>query len=153
MERQNVVILHDLESPQTLRLRSATGQLRPAYCSAEGLCLLSGLREAEFQKFLTYPRPKRLANTPVSEEQMKLAVRKVKRFGYAVEDEICDEGTRGVAAPIYNGDGRIIAAIGVAGPRLRIRKSMFSKLAQTVVATSDEIAERLGYRGRQRIYI
>lgn len=153
LERQSAVLLHDLESPQTLRLRSATGQLRPAYCTAEGLCLLSGLREPELKKFLAAPRTQRRPNTPVDEEELRAQIRKVKRQGYAIEDEICDEGTRAVAAPIYNGDGRIVAVVGVAGPRIRIRKSQFPKLAQLVVATAEQISERLGYIHRQRIYI
>lgn len=153
LERQSAVLLHDLESPQTLRLRSATGQLRPAYCTAEGLCLLSGLREPELKKFLLAPRAQRRPSTPVDEEELRTHIRKVKRQGYAIEDEICDEGTRGLAAPIYNGEGRIVAAIGVAGPRLRIRKSQFPKLAQMVVTAAEQISQRLGYVQRQRIYV
>jgi DNA-binding IclR family transcriptional regulator len=153
LERQSAVLLHDLESPQTLRLRSATGQLRPAYCSAEGLCLLSGLREPELKKFLEAPRAPRRPNTPVDEEELRNHIRKVKRQGYAIEDEICDEGTRAIAAPIYNADGRIVAAVGVAGPRIRIRKSQFNKLAQTVVAAAEQVSERLGYVQRQRVYL
>ena len=153
LERQSAVLLHDLESPQTLRLRSATGQLRPVFCSAEGLCLLSGLREPELKKFLTLPRVARMPNSPVEEEALRLHLRKVKRQGYAVEDEICDEGTRGIAAPIYNGDGRVLAAVGVAGPRVRIRKSQFPKMAQVVIAAAYQISERLGYSRRQKIYL
>ncbi len=153
LERQSAVLLHDLESPQTLRLRSATGQLRPAYCTAEGYCLLAGLREPELKKFLMVPRIQRRPSTPMDDEELRAQIRKVKRLGYAIEDEICDEGTRGIAAPIYNGDGRIVAAVGVAGPRLRIRKSQFPKLAQTVMAAADQISQRLGYVQRQRIYL
>lgn len=153
LERQSVVLLHDLESPQALRLRSATGQLRPAYCTAEGLALLSGLRESELKKFLLAPRAKRLPTTPVSEVELRDQIRRVQRIGYAIEDEICDEGTRGLAAPIYNGDGRIVASIGVAGPRTRIRKSEFAKLAQMVVTAAEQISQRLGYVQHQRNYL
>jgi DNA-binding IclR family transcriptional regulator len=153
LDRTSVVFLHDLESPQTLRLRSGTGQLRPAFCTAEGLCLLSGLRPAELARFLAAPRSPRTDKTVTDEEALKLAIRRVKRIGYAVEDEECDEGTRCIAAPIHNGDGRIVAAVGVAGPRVRIRKMQFPKLAPLVVTAAAEIAERLGYSHRQKIYI
>ena len=153
LERQSAVLLHDLEGPQTLRLRSATGQLRPAFCTAEGLCLLSGLREPDLKKFLSAPRTQRRPGTPVDEEELRNQIRRVKRLGYAIEDEICDEGTRCIAAPIYNGDGRIVAAIGVAGPRARIRKSQFPKLAQTIMASAEQVSERLGYIKRQKIYL
>ena len=153
LERQSAVLLHDFESPQTLRLRSGTGQLRPAYCSAEGLVLLSGLREPELTQSLAQPRSRRTPATVTEDDALRAEIRKVKRQGFAIEDEICDEGTRCIAAPIYNGEGRIVAAVGVAGPRIRIRKSQFPKLAQTVVAAAEQVSERLGYSRRQKIYL
>lgn len=153
LERQSVVFLHDFESPQTLRLRSSTGQLRPAFCTAEGLCILSGLREAELAKFMSYARPQRTPKTIVDEDEMRTRIRKVKRIGYAIEDEECDEGTRCIAAPIYNGDGRILAAVGIAGPRIRIRKRQFPELAIIVVEAARQISERLGYIRRQPIFV
>jgi IclR family KDG regulon transcriptional repressor len=153
LDRTSVVFLHDLESPQTLRLRSGTGQRRPAFCTAEGLCLLAGLRTADLARFMLAPREPRTEKTVTDEEALRAAIRRVKRVGYAVEDEDCDDGTRCIAAPIHNGDGRIVAAVGVAGPRVRIRKSQFSKLAPVVVAAADAVAERLGYSHRQKIYV
>lgn len=153
LERQSVVFLHDFESPQTLRLRSGTGQLRPAFCTAEGLCLISGLREPQLAQFLTYDRPPRTPKTVTDEDELRARVRKAKRQGYALEDEECDEGTRCIAAPIYNGDGRIVAAVGIAGPRVRIRKSQFPKFAPIAIEAAQQISERLGYSRRQPIYV
>jgi DNA-binding IclR family transcriptional regulator len=153
LERQSVVFLHDFESPQTLRLRSGTGQLRPAFCTAEGLCLLSGLRERELTKFLEYPRPERTVKTTIDEAELRLRIKRVKKTGYAVEDEECDEGTRCLAAPIFNGEGRIVASIGVAGPRARIRKSQFPRMAPVVIEAAQQVSERLGYSRRQPIYV
>ena len=153
LERDSIVILHDFEGPQTLRLRSATGQLRPAFCTAEGICLISGLRQPQLEAFLAYPRKKRTDQTVVEEEGIVAKIRQVKRRGYAFEDEECDEGTRCVAAPIYNAEARIVAAVGVAGPRVRIKKSQVPALAQTVIATANEISQRMGFLQRQSIYI
>jgi len=153
LERQSVVFLHDFESPQTLRLRSGTGQLRPAFCTAEGICLISGLREPELAAFLSYPRDARTDRTATDEDTLRARIRRTKRQGYAVEDEDCDEGTRCIAAPIHNGDGRIIAAVGIAGPRVRIRKREFTKLAPLAIEAAQQISERLGFFRRQPVYV
>lgn len=153
LEQASVVFLHDFEGPQTLRLRSATGQLRPAFCTAEGMCLISGLRREEFEKFLAYPRAGRTAATVTDPEEFTSRIRQVKRRGYAFEDEECDEGTRCVAAPIFNAEGRMVAAVGVAGPRARIRKSQVTKLAPRVVDAANQISQRLGYVQRQPVYV
>ncbi len=153
LERNGVILLHDLEGPQSVRLRSATGQTRPAWCTAEGLVLLSGLREADLKRMLDQPRTQRTTRTIVDETELRNEIRQVKRNGYAIEDEIHDVGTRCIAAPIYNSEGRIIAAVGMAGPRTRVRRSQFGKLAQAVVSTADKISERLGAGKRQKIYV
>ena len=153
LERSSVVFLHDFESPQMLRLRSSTGQLRPAFCTAEGLCLLAGLREPALGKFMAYPRPQRTEKTVTSEDELRARIRQTKRRGYAVEDEECEEGTRAIAAPIYNGDARIVAAVGIAGPRVRIRKSQFAQIAPLAIEAAMQISLRLGYTRRQPIYV
>lgn len=153
LERQNAVFLHDFEGPQTVRLRSGTGQIKPAFCTAEGQCLISGLRGAPMTAFLKHPRPQRTPGTITEEHAFLNRIRLVKRRGYAFEDEECDEGTRCVAAPIHNAEGRIVAAVGVAGPRIRIRKSQVTKLAPLVIAAADEISVRMGYVRRQPLYI
>jgi DNA-binding IclR family transcriptional regulator len=153
MEHTNVVFLHDFESHQVLRLRSATGQLRPAFCTAEGKCLIAGLRPPQFEAFLQLPRHERTPKTVFEEESFIKQIRRVKRQGYAFEDEECEEGTRCVGAPIFNAEGRIVASVGVAGPRVRIKKSQVTKLAPVVIDAADEISQRMGYMKRQRIYV
>ena len=102
---------------------------------------------------MAYPRPQRTLKTITEEAELRLVIRKVKRVGYAIEDEECDEGTRAIAAAIYGADGRIVAAVGAAGPRIRIRKRDFSKIAPLVTDAAEQISERLGYIKRQKIYI
>jgi DNA-binding IclR family transcriptional regulator len=153
LERQSLVFLHDFESPQTLRLRSATGQLRPAYCTAEGQCLIAGLRAPQLEAFVKIPRLERTPKSITDEEGFLQRIRRVKRQGYAFEDEECDDGTRCVAAPIYNAEGRVVASVGVAGPRVRIKKTLVPKLAPVVIEAADDISRRMGYFRRQPIYV
>ncbi len=153
LQRDSVVFLHDFEGPQTLRLRSATGQLRPAFCTAEGLCLISGLRPPQLEQFLLYPRPQRTSQTVTEEDAFVARVRHVKRRGYAFEDEECEEGTRCVAAPIFNAEGAIVASVGVAGPRVRIKKRQVPEIAPPVIGAANEISQRMGFIERQPLYV
>lgn len=153
LEGNTAVYLHDFESPQTLRLKSRTGQMAPAYCVAEGLCLISGLREPELTKFMSYNRAQLTAKTMVDETELRDRIGRIKRQGYAIEDEENEEGTRCLAAPIYQNNGEIVASLGVAGPRLRMKKSQFAKLAPLVIEAADQVSVSMGYAGRPRIYI
>ncbi|APX89477.1 hypothetical protein BV394_06905 [Brevirhabdus pacifica] len=153
LEGQRAVFMHDFESPQTLRLKSGTGRQLPAFAVAEGLCLLSGMREPELERFLEAPRKPMTEKTITDAAEIRERVRRVKRQGYAIEDEECEIGTRCLAAPIYTSDGRVLAAVGVAGPRLRMKKSQFSKLAPVVIEAAETISQTMGFSGRPRIYV
>jgi len=147
---RSAVYIHDFESPEPVRLRSVTGQYRDAHATAEGACILAGMDDAALNEFLQGPLAALTANTITDPEALMEKIRRVRRTGFAVEDEEFELGARCIAAPVYRADGQIIAAVGVAGPRERIRKRNFSALAEVVAASAQRLSERLGYRTGQR---
>ena len=153
LNRRNVVFIHDFESNESVRLRSITGQYRPAHCTAEGLCLLAGLRSTALDAWLAEPLTPRTVNSVNSADELRERIRRVKRIGYATEEEECEIGTRCIAAPVFQADGKVIAAIGLAGPRLRLKKRDFPQLAEEVMACAQKLSERLGYEAGQPIYV
>lgn len=153
LNRRNVVFIHDFESNESVRLRSITGQFRPAHCTAEGLCLLAGLRSTALDAWLSEPLTPRTVHSVNSADELRERIRRVKRIGYATEEEECEIGTRCIAAPVFRADGKVIAAIGLAGPRLRLRKRDFLHLAEEVMARAQKLSERLGYEAGQPIYV
>lgn len=153
LNRRNVVFIHDFESNESVRLRSITGQYRPAHCTAEGLCLLAGLRNTALDAWLSEPLTPRTVNSVGSADELRERIRRVKRIGYATEEEECEIGTRCIAAPVFQADGKVIAAIGLAGPRLRLKKRDFPQLAEEVMTCAQKLSERLGYEAGQPIYV
>lgn len=141
-----IVFIHDFESNEAVRLRSITGQFRPAHATAEGICLLSGLPEAQLNEFLKRPLQACTPNTLTDPDALLDKIRTARRLGYATENEECELGTRCIAAPVLAADGRVIAAIGVAGPRDRIRKRNYPQITEVVVAAARKVSERLGYQ-------
>lgn len=152
LNRRNVVFIHDFESNDPVRLRSITGQSRPAHCTAEGLCLLAGLPSSALEAFLAEPLAARTPATLTNPDDLVERLRRVRRVGYATEDEECDVGARCIAVPVFQADGRIVAAIGLAGPRLRLKKSQFPQLADSLITAARRLSERLGYSQGDTIY-
>ena len=72
----------------------------------------------------------------------------VRERGYAVEDEESETGMRSLAAPIRNGAGEVVAAVGVAGPVQRLPDETLASFAPHVLSTAEAISVRLGYRSR-----
>lgn len=145
---RSAVYIHDFESPEPVRLRSITGHNRDAHATAEGACILAGMEDSALEDYLLGPLEALTPNTLTDPAALMEKLRRVRRTGYAVEDEEYELGARCIAAPVRRSDGKIIAAIGVAGPRDRIRKRNFAALADVVGMAAQRISERLGYRGR-----
>jgi len=141
----NVVYVNDFEGPHPVRLRSNIGLSKPAYCTAEGIALLTDLPREAIDEMLAGDL---VSPPPGAEADPAAIVAKIdeaRRLGYAIDDEESEIGMACVAAPVRGGDGRVVAGIGVAGPRTRLRKRMFPTLAARVVATADQISARFGY--------
>jgi DNA-binding IclR family transcriptional regulator len=69
---------------------------------------------------------------------------KVRKNGYAINDEELSIGNRAVAAPVLDREANAIAAINIAAPTPEYSKSQMEKiLAPKVIKTAREISEAL----------
>jgi DNA-binding IclR family transcriptional regulator len=70
---------------------------------------------------------------------------RVRRDRYAINRGQWREGVGGVAAPIRDGSGTVVAAVGISGPTDRLRLKVLRGFAPLVIATADKISRALGY--------
>lgn len=86
----------------------------PAYCSATGRVLLSGLTEEEARRHLDRVSMKRLTDrTLVNNTAVLRAVRLAAENGYAISDQELEIGMSAMAVPVRNRSGEIEAALSV----------------------------------------
>jgi DNA-binding IclR family transcriptional regulator len=69
----------------------------------------------------------------------------VRRQGWAETSEELEIGLNGVAAPIHDATGKVIAAVGASGPSHRLSPDSFPAVAARLVVGAREIGARLGY--------
>ena len=119
----------------------------PAYCSATGRVLLSGLPEADLADRLKQAdRPKRTARTLTSTAAIAAEIRETAKRGFAVSDEELELGLRSLAVPVYGKDRRILAALSVSAFSARVtvsefKKAFLPKLQSTAQSLSAAVAE------------
>ena len=68
--------------------------------------------------------------------QFRQELEKIRRQGYAVDDEEAVQGARCVSAPILNSDREPIAAVSVSGPVTRVSPNQVTVLAGAVSAAA-----------------
>lgn len=71
---------------------------------------------------------------------------RVREQGWASTSEELEIGLNAVAAPVYDGTGEVVAAVGASGPSYRLTAESFPAVA-TLVEGAREISARLGHFG------
>ena len=94
---------------------------------------------ASWNRFLRaylYASLDRNAKTIGNLVQFRQELEKIRRQGYAVDDEEAVQGARCVSAPILNSAGAPVAAVSVSGPVTRVTPSLVSALAGAVTSAA-----------------
>jgi IclR family pca regulon transcriptional regulator len=97
------------------------GSRLPAFCTSMGRVLLAYLPQDQLESFLsrvilTQYTPR----TINSVDKLRLALRNVRRNGYALVDQEYEIGLRSIAVPVYAGNGRVVAVVNLSGHAPRI---------------------------------
>ena len=148
LSQTSIVYLYNLESSQAIGIRSYIGARKPAFCTAEGRALLAYSPPEAVAAVLKEGMTARTAKTNTDAATLARTLDEVRLNGYASDDEESEVGMRGLAAPIRDISGKVIAAVGLAGPIQRLTKKDLRALAVDVMATADAVSVRLGYAAR-----
>ena len=146
LERSEIMYLFNLESQQAIGVRSYLGLRKPAFCTSEGRALLAFSPPEVVSRIVKKGLIPLTQNTTTEPAALHELLAQVKAKGYAVDDGESEEGMRGLAAPVWNASGAVVAAVGLAGPISRLSKKSLRSWTPWVVAAAHGISIRLGYR-------
>jgi DNA-binding IclR family transcriptional regulator len=142
---QRVLYIDKIESQHYLRVDRPIGQTDPLHCTALGKVLLSGLSDLEFEVFLKstalVPHTK---NTITNPEVLAGVIRNVKRQGYAVDLEELSLGIHCISAPVFDHANKVIAAISISGPHVRLTPERIEALKAQLIMNAAEVSKKLG---------
>lgn len=145
LDGDEVVYLHTLDSPEPVRAYSPIGGRAPAHCVATGKAMLAWLDEARLRALSVRLRawsPRTITGPGEFLREME----RVRQQGYAVNRGEWRESVGGIAAPVRDPNGRVIAALGLSGPIERLRPASLKALAADVVRAADSLSGALAGR-------
>jgi len=97
------------------------GSRLPAYCTSIGRVLLAYMPAEQLEQYLArVVLTPHTARTVSSVEKLRLALRNVRRHGYALVDQEFEVGLRSIAVPVHSPTGRVVATINLSGSAPRI---------------------------------
>jgi IclR family KDG regulon transcriptional repressor len=142
------VYIDKAEVPGAIRLTTYVGSRCPLHSTGMGKALLAWLPENEVERIirsrgLTAYTP----NTISSPVALKAELAEVRRTGYAISMEENEPGVCGIAAPVFDHLGHVVAAVNLGGTVLQIKKEDVHALGETVAQAARQMSSRLGYGG------
>jgi DNA-binding IclR family transcriptional regulator len=150
LDGTEVVYIAKVDSTQAVRMVSAVGRRLPAHRTAVGKMLLSGLSDGELAG--RYGRPRSLAsmtpNSITSLPRLRRELAVIRARGMAFDDCESNIDVRCVAAPVYDRDGHMAAALSISVPMTRMRPKRREELAALVKQGAQDLSRRLGFQAR-----
>ena len=127
---------------RSVQMFSSPGKIGPAYCTGVGKAMLAFLPEAEREMGLTSQSYKRHTDkTLVTPSELRRDLDRIRRDGYALDNEEHERSIICVAAPIRNRNGIVLGAISATSTTLVTNLSSMKALAPKVQEAAALISE------------
>jgi DNA-binding IclR family transcriptional regulator len=125
-------------------ISSRTGTSNPVYSTSLGKAIVAHMPAEEVAKIISKIQFNTFTSkTLTSPTELLDALERVRRRGYAVDDEEMEIGTRCVGAAILDVSGHPIAAVSISGSATRLAAHCVPAIAQHVVRCATEISSYL----------
>ena len=124
------VVIATEASLQPVRYVMEVGRRNRVYLSGSGACLVSGMTEEERESLFAFIKTDPIAKEyGLTKEVLLSRLEHIKENGWGTAQGEWAQEASGVAAPVYDREGEVIAAVAIAMPRSRYNKSYRDKCA------------------------
>jgi len=138
-----VTVIDIIESRKDFKITSPIGTSLPLPAGATGKLFLSRMEPKDLQKYLhSDPLIRYTANTITDPDQYEKELIKVRKNGFAFDDEEYISGVRAVAAPIKR-YGAYIPAIWVVGFKASMTQKKIPAIIEQTRDAADKISKKL----------
>jgi IclR family acetate operon transcriptional repressor len=147
LDADRVVYVDQVEGSRNVRMFTTVGTSVPAHTTGAGKAIMAaGPPDAAAALYGGREPLERLtAHTLVTLEALEDDFVRIRRRGYAVDNEEHEEGVACVATAVFDHGGRPCAAISVSGPSARILHDNTAALGALLVDHAGQVSAALGY--------
>jgi len=145
LQGDQVVNIDQIAAPNLVVNVNWVGKQTPLHATSNGKVLLAYLSDEERRRLLSRPLPRLTTRTITDPRILEKQLHRVLMDGYAFTLEELELGLNAVAAPVYGADGRVQAAVSVAGPSYRVTPQRLSELGEMTKDAGAAISRRMGY--------
>lgn len=126
------------------------GARLPAHATVLGRTLMSDLDMAQLSTLFPETKLQKFTpKTPTDVKALKVLIDQDRDRGYGVSMGGYETGISTIAAPVFNEQSRVAAAISISVPTQRIDDEVLMPLVNLVKAAADQMTERLSHAPQQ----
>jgi IclR family KDG regulon transcriptional repressor len=124
------------------------GHRLPIHTTAIGKTLVAFLPENEVLRILEMRGMEKKTRKSITDPNKFLKeLENVRTYGYAVDDEENADNVRCVAAPIFDAQGKVAAALGTSTIIMQLDKSHLPKIIEMIRNSAEKVSKSLGFAG------
>ena len=139
------VYVYKVDGPSSIIMSSRVGGRAPVHATSIGKVLTAWASPEVIALVRKAPMKASTPKTITSLKDFDEALERVREDGYALDLEEFEQGLRCIAAPVRDQSARVVAALGIAGPRARMEDARIHELIPLVLEAADLLSRNLGY--------
>lgn len=134
------------ESPQEIKMTVELGRVYPLYAGASSRAMLAFLPDTYVDRIEEAGLDPLTLETVRDASELRRQLVEIRGSGYATSRGERQSGAGSVAAPVFGGDGRVVAAISVCGPLARFDQAAVARYVPLVTDAANNISLALAGR-------
>ena len=140
-----VICIEKIETGHSVRLALDAGTMRAPHAGASSKVLMAYLPDVEVETIIRERGlPRLCVRTITDPDELHIELGRIRQVGYAESYEETDWGAWGIATPIRNWRGDVVAALGIAGPTVRFSDTQVHAYVQVCCEAAGRISMALG---------
>lgn len=148
---QELVYVAKIDSNRSIRTSAYPGGQKPLYCTGLGKAYLAFMNEDDQAEYLNTIDLKPITKQTITDKkELERELQQYKQQGYSIDDEENEDGLYCLAAPIFDMNGVIQAAVSVAGPKERMLRQR-DAIIKHLKKKANDISAKLGYVSKEGV--
>jgi len=145
---QSVVVIEREDLDEQRKSLASHVEIAPIHCTGVGKAVGAWLPHELIRKIAAPGLQAYTVNTITGLSELEREYARIRKRGFAFDNEELQLWIRCVAAPIRNASGRVFAAISVSGPPERMGPQRQAQLGPLVADTAAALSRHLGFDSR-----
>jgi IclR family acetate operon transcriptional repressor len=142
-----IVVLAQAESREITRAVARAGGKAPMASCGLGRAILASYSDEDVAATIRKLGSRAaISRSMATSSSIGIDLAEIRRDGYAIDNEEAAKGLRCVAAPVYDSQGEVLAAISISGSKLRLPPERVLSLGKLVRETAFDLTRELGGR-------